>query len=100
MDEWHLIPGFPDYEINADGAVRRATDAVWGQSSGRETRYRSRKGDLLKMRHSRKGYLYVRLSLGKLRYDRRISRLVCEIFHGPAPTPEHQAAHGDGNVLN
>jgi hypothetical protein len=36
---------------------------------------------------------------GKLRRDGQlhiVSRLVCEEFHGPAPTPEHHAAHSCG----
>lgn len=28
--------------------------------------------------------------------QRRVSRWVCEIVHGPAPTPEHEAAHSCG----
>jgi hypothetical protein len=38
------------------------------------------------------GYGQIRIS-GKLY---RVSRLVCEDVHGPAPTPEHHAAHSCG----
>jgi HNH endonuclease len=27
----------------------------------------------------------------------RLHRLICETFHGPAPTPKHQAAHINGD---
>lgn len=36
---------------------------------------------------------------GELRQDgrtQRVHRLVCEVLHGPAPTPEHEAAHSCG----
>lgn len=36
---------------------------------------------------------------GQIRYDDRpqlVSRLVCAHVHGPAPTPDHQAAHSCG----
>lgn len=29
-----------------------------------------------------------------------VHRLVCEAFHGPAPSPNHHCAHGDGKPLN
>ena len=30
----------------------------------------------------------------------RVSRLVCEAFNGPPPTPEHQCAHNNGDRLD
>jgi hypothetical protein len=29
-----------------------------------------------------------------------VGRVVCEVFHGPPPTPDHVAEHIDGNPLN
>jgi hypothetical protein len=43
-------------------------------------------------------YLKVTLVMNGIRLERRINRLVCEAFHGPAPTPAHEAAHQNGQL--
>lgn len=40
------------------------------------------------------GYLRVQLGRGVTRY---VHRLVCLTFHGEAPSPAHQVAHGNGD---
>jgi hypothetical protein len=45
--------------------------------------------------HSR-GFTQIRIA-GK---KRNVSNLMCELAHGPAPTPKHQAAHSCGNAHN
>lgn len=45
---------------------------------------------------NRNGYLRVRDGGDWL----MVARLVCEQHHGPPPTPEHQAAHLDGDRTN
>lgn len=44
---------------------------------------------------------YARLvvTLGRGRH-RKVSRLVCATFHGPAPSPRHHAAHLNGDSLD
>jgi len=31
---------------------------------------------------------------------RYVDELVCEAFHGPRPSPEHEVRHRDGNITN
>lgn len=48
------------------------------------------------------GYLYVGLKpLGERKFKRiAVHRLVCEAFHGPAPEPDMQVNHKNGNKLD
>jgi hypothetical protein len=47
------------------------------------------------------GYPYVSLCLNpKDTKHYRLNRLVCEAFHGAPPSPEYQAAHENGNILD
>lgn len=48
------------------------------------------------------GYPQVGISLGSRgrRLTRKVHRLVLEAFVGPPPSPKHQAAHRDGDMLN
>jgi hypothetical protein len=88
-EEWRPISGFPDYEVSSFGRVRRVVE--------------SRNGHLpkvLKPSRSRDGYEIVTLSNGEKPTRKQIGRLVCEVFHGAPPTPDHQAAHNDGNPSN
>lgn len=71
---WKTIPSFPTHEASDDGRIRHA-----------------RKLNELRQRPTWNGYLTV-----CIRGSRMVSRLVCEAFHGPAPSPEHQAAHRNG----
>ena len=41
------------------------------------------------------GYLQITLHIDGAVVTRYVHRLVCEAFHGPAPSPLHEAAHGD-----
>jgi len=47
-----------------------------------------------------KGYQSLVLCEAGASFTRYIHRLVCEAFHGPPPTPRHQAAHKDDDKLN
>lgn len=94
-EEWRPVGGYEGlYEVSSLGRVRALFEhrnlkpgrilALWRTSTNRgptAVRYR------------------VSLSrAGKRRYP--VHLLVCEAFHGPRPTREHQAAHGDGDGLN
>ncbi len=90
MIEWRNIEEFPDYQISEDGLMRRVVggrrrvDTITGwiyQSTG----YRA--------------FTFNRKNVGK-RKHRTIHRLVAIAFLGPAPSPNHEVAHCDGNRLN
>lgn len=82
-NDWRAIPGWEGlYEINREGQVRRTARLVGGG------------------RHQ--GYPVVQLSDQKNGRSKRIyiHRLVCQLFNGPAPSPEHEVAHNDGDRTN
>lgn len=90
MTSWRPCPGFPDYVVSEDGFVRRIRTAR-GSSAGRVLR-----GEVMRI-----GYRQFSLFHGDgKRHHRLAHRLVCEAWHGPPPTAQHQAAHGDGDRLN
>lgn len=80
-EEWRSIPSWPRYEASSFGRIRRAVPG-----------YNTHAGRILRPCRARGGYLVVRLG-GR---TCGVHRLVCEAFHGAAPTPRHQAAHDDG----
>lgn len=88
-EHWKTIPSFPLYQASSEGRIRRHPDHLWHCS-----------GPFLAPGVTKKGYLnYV------LRRDNRSVNvgggpLVCEAFHGPKPSPDHEAAHEDGNPRN
>lgn len=80
---WRTIPSFPDYEASESGDIRRI-----GESR------------LKNQYWSKRNYLVVNLwrnGAGKTCY---VHRIVCEAFHGPAPAPRTDCAHGDGDRSN
>lgn len=89
-EEWRAIEGWP-YEVSDLGRVRRAS-AEFG---------RTRSGKILRpQRQGQSGHLKVFFCKdGKVK-EMRLHRLVCEAWHGPAPSPKHQAAHIDGDPGN
>jgi len=46
------------------------------------------------------GYCRATFTDGTKHYTVSVHKVVCEAFHGPAPTDKHQVAHGDGNPEN
>lgn len=87
QEEWRLAPGFPDYEVSSLGRVRRRTDAPTGGT---------RAGHILSPCPRGRGYLAVTFYRNGKRPQPYVHRMVCEAFHGPPPSPEHQAAHLNG----
>jgi hypothetical protein len=88
-EEWRIIPGFPEYAVSDLGRVRRCVE--------------SQKGNLpkvLKPWVNNQGYQIITVFANGKPSRKQISRLVCEAFHGPPPTQEHHAAHGDGDPSN
>lgn len=87
-----IHPDFPEYFIRDDGLVERAVDSKKYQKAGEILA-----GRILK----KSGYRQFKLvgADGKRRLI-RANRLVCEAFHGSAPTPKHHAAHENGIRLD
>lgn len=85
---WRPIRDYP-YEVSSFGRVRRTKpdDNTW-------------MGRLLKPNHYPDGYVYVILCREGITRTFKVHRLVCEAFHGPAPFPNAQVRHLDGNVTN
>jgi hypothetical protein len=76
--QWKPVPGWP-YEVCNYGEVRNA-----------------RTGRLLKQDTARGGYKRVTFSSGGNVKRFMVNRLVCEVFNGPPPSPDHHARHRDG----
>jgi len=81
--EWRGVPGFERHYMVGDN----------GQIRNRST------GKLLYGEIDRDGYRRVNLSREGKTYKRRVHRLVCEAFHGPAGAGL-ETRHGDGQRLN
>lgn len=57
-------------------------------------------GTMLRQWVDDEGYAHVCLTIDGKQKRRAVHVLVADAFHGPKPTPQHQAAHGDGNPQN
>lgn len=88
-EAWRPVVGFPDYAVSDMGRIKRVTKDARGHLPR-----------ILKPSVGNHGYEDVCLMKDGVRYRRLVHRLVCEAFHGPPPTPGHQAAHGDGTRRN
>lgn len=86
MSEWRGVPSFPEYEASDQGQIRLRV--------GRG----GRPGKIRATYPSWNGYRAVHI--GPNGGLRMLNRLVCEAWNGLPPTPEHQAAHEDGDRLN
>jgi hypothetical protein len=87
-EEWRILPRCPNYAVSSLGRVMRI-------AGGKGARI----GRVLRQFHHSAGYWQVTL------HDRGqsaalVHQLVCEAFHGPRPTPEHEVAHEDGCRTN
>ena len=95
-ETWRPVVGYEGfYEVSDLGKVR-SVDRVFVRADGQ--------------RQGRRGRVLVPVLAGRtlsyesitLRHGRRraVHVLVCEAFHGPRPTPEHEVAHWDGDSRN
>jgi hypothetical protein len=85
--EWRVIPSFPDYEASSEGQIRKRTQ-------GKKRKYGP--GYIL-IQGLCIGYRYCKVrSEDKGARRVRVHRLVCEAFHGPAPSEQHVVAHWNG----
>lgn len=90
-EEWRPVTGAP-YEVSSLGRMRR-TGRAKGARVGRDV-----KGWIAKTT----GYVMVNFPPrpGKRAPIIELHRLICETFHGPAPSPRHEVRHRDGVKLN
>lgn len=89
--EWRHVPGFVGvYVVSELGEVKRIIPGAG----------RAKVGGILRPGKNRKGYHAVLLCHLGRKKTAQIHCTVCEAFHGPKPTPAHQAAHRDDNKDN
>lgn len=91
LPDFRRLPDFPLYEIRSDGSI-------WSHTSWRGTEARPMRQD-----PNRSGYLRVRLiegGFGGKRHSLPVHQLICEAFHGPKPTPQHETRHLNGNRMD
>lgn len=81
-EEWRAVPGFPLFQVSSFGRVANPV------------------GEIKKQATLKTGYLYVGFWQDGKTSCRLVNRIVCEAFHGPAPSRKHHAAHLDGDKLN
>lgn len=82
QEVWKPIAQFPRYQASSLGRVR-------GPKS------------ILRPQRHPGGYLKVSISdRPRSKRMQYVHRLVCEAFHGPPPSPKHDAAHDDNNRSN
>lgn len=87
-DRWVSCPDWPDYEVSSEGAVRRVV-----------TRHSAHPG-VRKPYVTSTGYQYIVMRSLRSKMAVGVHRLVATGFLGPAPFPDAQVAHLDGNRLN
>jgi len=78
------LPEYPGYEFDADG-------------NAYSYKYNKRYGKIMRLWPNHKGYLTVPLVTANGKHKNlRVNRIICLLFNGPPPTPEHQARHMNG----
>lgn len=97
-EEWRPIPGFEGfYDVSSIGQVRSHPRHYPVERKGK-TFIQFRKGQLMKLRETRHGYLEVRLrarSRGTANSANLVHKLVLEAFIGPRPAGM-QCCHNNG----
>lgn len=88
-ERWVAVPGFARHEVSDLGRVRLAVRG-----------HLSPAGALIAQKRERNGYLRVGLCQGGKVHYHLVHRLVLLAFVGPAPSPEHEGAHGDSDRSN
>ena len=86
FEEWRPVVGFPAYAVSSLGRVKRVKATA---------RYRAT-GKALASKPNANGYIMVSLYEAGQRQSRSVHAIVCEAFHGPCPSSDHQVAHSDG----
>lgn len=90
-----VLTGFDWVEVSSRGQVRTLDRLLpVRRKSGFATAFYP--GQLIKPSRGKNGYEDVKLRECGSVWHLRVNRLVCAAFHGPPPTPLHDAAHRDG----
>ena len=93
---WKAVTGFHGaYEVSSCGRVRALRRMV-----SRGSRGVCEFPERILTAKKRGPYVKVQLHLSGAAFSYTIHRLVCEAFHGPRPSVEHEVAHWDGDPLN
>lgn len=89
IEEWRVIEQAPDYAVSSLGRVKRLTFArTWASN-----RIMSLNTDVY-------GYQIVSMVISGKPSKRKVHRLVCSAFNGPAPDDKPDVAHWDGQPAN
>lgn len=101
-EEWRLIEAFPEYEVSSLGKVRRAVSRYFINRRTGERYVLIPAGKILSPALTDGGRKWVVLSNGIVHKKRTctVATLVCTAFHGPRPSPRHEAAHWGGDSGN
>ena len=86
MIEWRDIPGWPEYQVNSTGELRRAKTVRWFAAGAPKTGCPSN------------GYLSAHLYRDGKCYPIGVHVLVCLAFHGPKPSASHIKMNSDGGT--
>jgi len=96
-EQWRDIPGWEGlYQASSEGRVR----SLVRTQVGMDGYTRTHKSVILKITRTPLGYGFLQLRTPGIGKRCAVNRLVCAAFHGPPPSPNHQAAHNDGNSRN
>jgi HNH endonuclease len=93
---WKKIPSFPALEASHLGHIRRIS------FTGRWAK-RCPEGNIYHTFTKLIGYTYYKVFIfndGQKKHHLRVNRLVCEAFQGLPPSPQHHAAHDNGDSLD
>lgn len=101
QEVWRPIPSLPGYEASSYGRIRSVDRLKVQRGPLGQTITRRLKGKVLRLSRCRPrpGVEYEKFNMhpGK---NISVHRCVCEAFHGPAPSREHEVAHLNGKPLD
>jgi len=88
-EQWRPVYNFHQYEVSSLGRIRRTVSVTCAKA-----------GQYIEGYVGSRGYKYFNATVDGRRKTLKFHRLVCEAFHGPAPSSKHVVAHCNGNRLD